>query len=78
MPVFKATYTITCMGEFDTPQQAEAAFANADISNVIEAMESGEFIGQTHLARVDRVTRKNLKTELLAIGNDGDFFSIHP
>lgn len=74
MPVFKATYNMSVFGEFPTRKDAEAYFSNADLSKVLEEADFGDLIASTHCAAIENVRADKVRSELQAIGNDGDFF----
>lgn len=74
MPVFKTTITVTVLGEFDAIGDADSFFSNASMDRVLQEMEEGDLIGQSHVGETVEVPQSALQAELLAIGNDGEFF----
>ncbi len=76
MPVFKATYTVTILGKFDTPEEAEEMLANNDLESLLAESTDGALIGDWSCNRWDEVPEANVKAELVAINNDGLFFDL--
>ena len=78
MPVFKTTYTITVFGEFDSLEAAEAVFNNVDEDVVMREIREGDWLGEAGVGDIVEVPPDQLKAELEAIGNDGEFFGELP
>ena len=67
---FKTTFTITVLTE-DGPISD-----SADIIDVVRDFTDGDSIGHIERSAADEVPADKINDELLAIGNDGTFFSM--
>jgi len=76
MPIYKTTITVTVFHEAYDQQAAETNMAHRELEEVASQIDSGDWIGQTEIGPTVRVPRSKLKSELLAIGNDGTFFEM--
>lgn len=74
MPVQKLTLTVTVLCEADTLEEAVNLYSSLELSDV-EARLNDEDIGQVHVAGAETVPPENIQEELLALGNDGEFYA---
>lgn len=74
MTIYKATYTITVLGEFDSERDAERSMTVIEMDTLGHLISEGDWIGQFSCDAIDKVEADKVKDELVAIGNDGTFF----
>lgn len=78
MAIYKMHIALTVMLEADSEAEACSLITNSTLDAVAYAIDEGEWIGMSKLEESEEVTPGNLHDELLAIGNDGTFFSELP
>lgn len=69
----KTVLTVTVLSPHDGP-----CVENMDLDRVASAIDTGDLIGQVEVTSVVGVPVKDIKKELIAIGNDGLFFGARP
>lgn len=75
MAIYKATITVTVFLDEPSKEQASNLLSALSLERLAQEMDEGLMVGQSALTSIARVSREQLRGELLAIGNDGEFFN---
>lgn len=74
LPVFRTAILITVLHEARDLDTARAEITSMRVHDILSEMDDGSFIGATRWEATREIPPAEVRTELLAIGNDGTFF----
>jgi hypothetical protein len=74
MAIHKIVVAVTVLVEADTLDKAAREVEDVSLAELASEITDGGWIGQYQIVSSETVAPKNVKYELLNIGNDGEFF----